>query len=368
MMKTKFPLLLLCFLSFSHFSYAAPPEGVSYTTKITEQQQVIHILKIDPARFHIIAARALETGKPRETVAAIAKHHNAIAAINGSFFRLSTQGTGLPAGILKLDNHWHGIAYRPRGAIGWDPDKNKVLLDRVQTKTTVKIQQHKYPVGSMNLPPRDKRFQIFTNTYGNPIEANNQVHLTITNNRITDIADNGLIHLPTTGYVYRLGTHKNYPLLNLSVGDKAMINVEVLPQRKPMTQKDWAEVPFIMGGAPLLISNSEPISDFSPERLRKQFINDRYARTAVGILSNGHWVFVVAEENSFLDRPGLTIHELVDMLHNLGCVEALNLDGGGSSTMYLANKIINHTEGDEDEDYGLITVRRVSDALLVIPN
>jgi len=50
-----------------------------------------------------------------------------------------------------------------------------------------------------------------------------------------------------------------------------------------------------------------------------------------------------------------------------GCTAALNLDGGGSSTMVFNGTIVNTPYGDEDENQGKKTVRCVSDAIIICP-
>jgi hypothetical protein len=59
---------------------------------------------------------------------------------------------------------------------------------------------------------------------------------------------------------------------------------------------------------------------------------------------------------------GLTLPELVAL--GLGCSSAINLDGGGSSTLWIAGKIINQTVGDEDEGMGESVLRPVSDGIV----
>ena len=51
-------------------------------------------------------------------------------------------------------------------------------------------------------------------------------------------------------------------------------------------------------------------------------------------------------------------------MESLGCQYALNLDGGGSSTLWVKDKVMNQTFGDTDEGNGLQTVRAVSDAII----
>ena len=56
----------------------------------------------------------------------------------------------------------------------------------------------------------------------------------------------------------------------------------------------------------------------------------------------------------------MTIPELAALLLELGCVEAINLDGGGSTTMVVQGKVVNSPADAAGE-------RPVSDALLVFP-
>jgi exopolysaccharide biosynthesis protein len=56
---------------------------------------------------------------------------------------------------------------------------------------------------------------------------------------------------------------------------------------------------------------------------------------------------------------------LARFMASLGCLEALNLDGGGSSTLVFKGKVLNHPTGDEDEGLGLRMDRAVSDAILI---
>ncbi len=61
---------------------------------------------------------------------------------------------------------------------------------------------------------------------------------------------------------------------------------------------------------------------------------------------------------------GLTILELAQFMKKQGCKSALNLDGGGSSTLWINGKTINQTIGDIDEGNSLKTERPVSDAII----
>ena len=63
-------------------------------------------------------------------------------------------------------------------------------------------------------------------------------------------------------------------------------------------------------------------------------------RTAIGIIDENHYVFVVADGRTS-DNEGLSLYELAEFMESLGVQTAYNLDGGGSSTMYFNGQIIN---------------------------
>jgi exopolysaccharide biosynthesis protein len=52
-------------------------------------------------------------------------------------------------------------------------------------------------------------------------------------------------------------------------------------------------------------------------------------------------------------------------MNDLGCSDAINLDGGGSSTLWIGDKVVNQTIGDDDEASGKQTIRPVSDAIIL---
>ena len=64
-------------------------------------------------------------------------------------------------------------------------------------------------------------------------------------------------------------------------------------------------------------------------------------RTAIGVIDDLHYVFVVADGRTS-DSDGLSLHELATFLQSIGCKTAYNLDGGGSSSMVFCGTLINN--------------------------
>ena len=83
-------------------------------------------------------------------------------------------------------------------------------------------------------------------------------------------------------------------------------------------------------------------------------------RTAIGVLSPLHYIFVVSDGRTD-ESVGLSLLELAQLMQNLGCTLAYNLDGGGSSTIWFNGKVLNRptTFGDK------ISERKVSDIIYI---
>ena len=97
----------------------------------------------------------------------------------------------------------------------------------------------------------------------------------------------------------------------------------------------------IMTAGPLLIYQDS----MQPMRNDLSFVNRRHNRTAVGVRPDGTVLLLVVDGRT-RQSEGMTLDELSATLRWLGCRDALNLDGGGSTTMYVNgypdNGIVNH--------------------------
>lgn len=260
------------------------PRGIFYTHVILKDNTSLHVLEIDPDFFDIISRKAKL--QHLETVETISSRNHALAAINGGFFHTGGELKGIPVGILKIEEFWHGTPRLPRGAIGWSNSNKKVLFDQVLT-------------------------------------------------------DMSLDHI-----------------------------ISVIPQSVPnyTHSNDWLFATYIVGGTPILVRSGHALTDFSSEKTIHSFLYKKHARTAIGVLKNGHIVLVVVDGSKrfFFGNIGITIPDLANFMSEIGCKEALNLDGGGSSTMILQGNVINTPCGELTDDKGH-HVREVSDAILVVP-
>jgi exopolysaccharide biosynthesis protein len=82
-------------------------------------------------------------------------------------------------------------------------------------------------------------------------------------------------------------------------------------------------------------------------------------RTGIGLIDNNHFVFVVVDGRSGSYSRGVTLTEFAQIFKDLGCREAYNIDGGGSSTMYFMGRVVNNPLGKNQE-------RGTSDILFIV--
>lgn len=99
----------------------------------------------------------------------------------------------------------------------------------------------------------------------------------------------------------------------------------------------------IIGGLPKLVEKGKkPISYLGMEGITSEGFIKKHPRTAVGFDENNDFLYIVVVDGRQKGySTGMTLSELAEFLINIGVGEALNLDGGGSSTMVVEGKLIN---------------------------
>ena len=99
------------------------------------------------------------------------------------------------------------------------------------------------------------------------------------------------------------------------------------------------------------------------EPVKKDGFNTaRHPRTAVGRRADGTVVLVVADGRNEL-AAGLTMAELQQVMAALGCRDAINLDGGGSTAMVVRGQVVNHP--CDNKKFDAAGERRVANAIVV---
>ena len=135
------------------------------------------------------------------------------------------------------------------------------------------------------------------------------------------------VAIPENGYVISAPKSKLIPITN----DKRL-KLEI------NTTPEWKGVKHIISGGPYLIKDGEIYVDATAQKLNS--IAGRNPRTAIGYTSDNNIIIVTADGRES-SSVGLTLMELARYMKQIGCVNAMNLDGGSSTVMYGAGGILN---------------------------
>lgn len=110
--------------------------------------------------------------------------------------------------------------------------------------------------------------------------------------------------------------------------------------RRPAAGWKTAEAPDVLSAGPLLLYAGEEMP-----QTQEKFNTNRHPRTAIGLTGDNH-LLVVTVDGRTSEAYGMSIGELAQLMRALQCENALNLDGGGSSTMWIQgyglNGIVNY--------------------------
>jgi exopolysaccharide biosynthesis protein len=118
-------------------------------------------------------------------------------------------------------------------------------------------------------------------------------------------------------------------------------------QANTMVVEPW--MTGAVSGWPMLNRDCEPIADLPGS---DHFTRAPHPRTAVGLSNDGRTMYFVVADGRRPGVPGPTLPELAQFMDELGACTAMNLDGGGSSAMWLADGIANQPSDGKERKVG----------------
>ena len=268
---------------------------------------------------------ASETLAARQKISNIATRENAIVAINGGYFKPQT---GVPLGTLMINKKVYTGPIYDRVAMGIF-DNNKYEMARVQLKANVETNIGGLKIDNVNQPRMlSVHTIVYTPDWGeySPPTPRYGKQIVIEDGQLVK-SSYGRCKIPKNGFVI-VGAEKN---LNKIINAKRFrLNIKINPE--------WKDVNHIISGGPYLIKNGDIYVDMTAQKLSS--IGGRNPRTAIGYTSDNHLIMLTADGREGASI-GLTLMELANLMKEFGCVNAMNLDGGGSTVMYVNGQVVN---------------------------
>lgn len=277
------------------------------------------------SNYEVKPAIASVTLPNKRTVRNIAQRTNSIVAINGGFFKPQT---GVPLGTLMIDKKIYTGPIYDRVALGIFKDGYDV--GRVQLDGKIIGNNQEIKIDNINQPRMLSSYILaYTRDWGKyaPLSPQYGVQLQIVGNKITAASANPL-SIPENGYVLVGPKSKLGKLFGADY-----VDVEI------KTNPKWENVQHIISGGPYLLKDNQIFIDMTAQKL--QSIGGRNPRTAIGYTEDNNLVLVAVDGREG-SSVGLTLVELAKLMKTLGCTNAINLDGGGSTVMYIKGQIVNH--------------------------
>lgn len=378
-------LLYFCIIPVLSQEYRTVTDGVEYAqfTKQVRQNDtvtlptIVYVLRIDGTKAALKLAHAKDAAIGVETTSQIAQRYGALAAVNAGFFGMKGLFAGDAAGVLKIDGKLLSEPYKERAALGFSDRSGRMgaVFGNVKWRgevilgesfflfeTALKTLLPAHSLTGMNRAREANDMLLFTPEFHRTTLTNtNGLEIIIENNVITAVRDSiGSSVIPAKGLVISCsGEARAWAKANTRVG--MFVNlVSELDALNPQQTRRFRNAQHIVGGVSLLLTEGAVTLTWQREGAAEEFALSRHPRTAVGRMTDGRLLLVAVDGRQIGVSHGMTLQELAELLQQLGAADAINLDGGGSTTMVVQDTIVNKPSDATGE-------RPVSDAILVFP-
>lgn len=351
--------------------------GVAYTNVVVpEVPWSLQVVQISRARgLYEIQSRHAGPGAlglatlSAQVLAAATDAREPVAAINGGFFLRETGQTnayaGFPRGLQIVEGE---VLSAPAGnTCLWLDYAGQPHADNVASQFEITWPDGRKTPFELNGPRPDSGIELYTPAVGSSTHTAGGRELVLEPQpggpwlplrlgrdypaRVREIRSAGNTPLTPDTMVLSLGPTRLQELAQLTPGTLVRISTQSLP--------DLRGARNALSGGPVLVRNGRSQRNRAAPDAPYEFSTmlERHPRTAFGW--NDRSFFLVQVDGRQKDLSlGMTLDELSDFLLKLGCTDAMNLDGGGSSSLWFDGRVRNNPcDGYE---------RSIANALLVL--
>ena len=338
----------------------------------------INVLRLERARFDFKTTTVLGPDSPAdEPFHDFVARTGAIAATSGGFFLYSEPDTKPPAarfdpvGLLVTDgNVVHPPVYH-RPAIVQDSQGHLHIVPiglkglAIHWKSGIRL----HVGGVNNLRGRSQAPVAFNRAFRSTLPAHAGATLVLVGRELVAKSVGVPVEIPVGGFALTLPAHEEW----MHLADRLPLHSRVdyhLPAPHGMKKVMSA----VAGGPTLLEDGQINISLESDEFCREAepatftrdetFDQNMLPRLAIGLNEKHDMIVAAVDGRNFTRALGLTLKETATLMKALGCVQAINMDGGSSKRMVLNGKTVDLTTTEIAQDTPPDRVRPVHTALL----
>jgi hypothetical protein len=336
-----------------------------YKLTCTEKPLVIHLLKTDlaagPYALHAEVAHGRIPNLDRERLSAASERLHwqgldILAGVNADFFSFST---GELAGFHMTDEEMvfartssgqNGVSFTSTG---------DVFMDTVYFKGRMKLADGmEFLIAGVNTNHYNDStgvLKVFTHAYSGQLTSRPFSSYLIVHPGKKD-REHGYTWYTSGGFAEELagplpegslailfdGEHYRQTRHLIDDDNELAVKLKLKSRRDP----EQSIVEHVSGGVLLLKQGKNVVTDAPPYL---GYRGGHHPRTAVGYNRSEHtFYWLVADGRSDQSR-GASYYEMAEVFRMLGCDEAVNLDGGGSSTLWVNGKVVNSFSDEAGE-------------------
>ena len=271
----------------------------------------------------------------------MAQRWQAIAAINAGYFNRNNQ---LPLGAIRQNNRWVSGPILARGAIGWN-DAGTVAIDRFSLQESIQTAGANIPILTLNSGYVQAGVARYTTDWGatyTPI-LDNETLITVQSapqsagayrvvaQQAGGPAGQTAVPLPQDGFLL---VARSYSAAVNVLAPGTVFTLTTAAQPPSFNQ-----LPQIAAAGPLLVRDRQIVLNAQGEQFSEAFIRQAAVRSVIATTPEGNLMLVTVQNR--IGGLGPTLPELAQVMQQLGTVNALNLDGGSSTTLYLGGQLLN---------------------------
>lgn len=272
----------------------------------------------------VVPVLASKTLSHKASITSMARANNSLVAVNGAFF---LPQTGCPLGTMMVNKKLYTGPVFNRVAMGISDDG--FCMDKVKLDASLRGVFNNIKVDNINQPRMSFAYTLcYTPDWGtySPAIPKNGLEVVVEDGKVVAINKNRNI-IPQNGFVV---VGQESALSGIKLNQRLDLDIKMSPE--------WSNVNHVISGGPYLVKDGEVFVDIKEQKLLS--IGGRNPRTAVGYTKDNKFIIITADGREGAS-VGMTLTELAQYMKKLGCVNAMNLDGGGSTVLYVNGAIAN---------------------------
>lgn len=272
--------------------------------------------------------------------------HRYVGAINAAFYDMTT---GFPMYLISEGNTIYNGGILAKSATAYVSQPNafgvtadgKAEIDSFNFQILTSFKGRTEKIVGLNRERQPNESIVFTPQHHRPVTGSNHFgveYLITTDEDITATTygsnvtgkvkyirrygDKAALNIPKNGFVISVNGTQSEKFSTLAIGDEVNLSIAI--------DNKWQDSKFMLASGPMLVRDGKRYLTIDPNSSRAREIAPR---SAIAISKDKTKVHFITVDGRLSNSKGMNLIQFADYIASLGYDRAINLDGGGSTTM-----------------------------------